>query len=227
MGMVQSGSVSDTTLYASLERDFILKEGNVAKYSILYYARFRDDIILIVDSPIDTIRELLREMREKARPFVITLDAISRHGFQMLDVEACVTRDSGLSFRLYKKPSSIWKPLSPESLHPKSVHVHWPLAQCDRILRRHTNAKEEVASVSHFKTLYSRLFGIPIAEKHKSFRPQQVSSWIVLPYNVCLVGVRLSQVVSSLSVPIGLSFSRVRLAWSLNSKHLVHRLRRP
>ena len=181
---------------------------------------------MMVNSTLDDTRVLLNTMKERAQPFVLTLDSVSKRGFQMLDVKACVTCDSSLSFRLYQKPSSIWKPLSPESLHPHSIHTHWPLAQCNRIMRRHTNAEEGRACVSRFKALYSQMFGIPFAEKHKSFRPQQVSSWIVLPYNVCLVGVRLGQVVSSLSVPTGLSFSRVRLAWSLNSKHLVHRLRR-
>ena len=174
----------------------------------------------------DDIRLLLEGMKRQALPFVLTLDSVSSCGFQMLDVDACVTDDRSLSFRLYQKPSSIWRPLSPESQHPHSIHLHWPIAQCRRIMKRHTSTKEGEEAVRRFKALYSHAFGRPIAERHKNSRPKLASSWIVLPYHVCLVAVRLSQVVSSLVVPVSLSFDRVRLSWSLCGKHLVHRLRR-
>ena len=229
MGMVPSGSISDAVLYASLEKDFILESSFRKRYSILFYARFRDDILIATNADLDTNRELLSKIRAEASPFIITLDSVSREGFQMLDVQGSLLSSGVLTFSLFQKDSSIWKPLSPDSLHPLSIHVHWPQAQCKRIAKRYSCPKKGTIAVERFKEKYKRLFGVPMLDlrkRHKTFSPVSHKTWLVLPYHKSLVSGRLSKVVSSLSVPDGLSCDKVGLSWALNSKHLVHRLRR-
>ena len=102
MGMIPAGSISDSVLYTNLERDYILKSSARRKFLICFYARFPDDIILIIGADLDSVRVLLDEMRFHARPFVVTLDSVSKKGFQMLHVEATVTNDR-LSFVCFKK----------------------------------------------------------------------------------------------------------------------------
>ena len=46
------------------------------------------------------------------------------------------SRHSTLDYRLYVKPTSVWKPLSPLSSHASCVHSSWPQSQCVRIRRR-------------------------------------------------------------------------------------------
>ena len=232
MGMIPSGSISDATLFSCLERDYILKPSVRSEFQILFYARFRDDILIFVNSDLDRIRVLLDEIRSHAKPFNVTLDAISKRGFQMLDLDVRLTPcfDHFLcSFRLFVKPTSIWKPLSPESLHPSSIHKHWPRAQCERIRKRFSCKAEGETAVAKLKALYFDSFGITVADKQKPHLPKSPissSSWMVMPYHLCLVMSHFGQVVSSLVVPQCLSFDRVRLSWKLNSPHLIHRLRR-
>ena len=230
MGMIPSGFISDAALYALLEKDFILKTSTRKNYRILFYARFRDDIIMICDAQAEDIRELLDTSRTKAHPFKLKLESISSHGFQMLDVSvtlSCKESEAhySCSFDLFTKPTSIWKPLSPESNHPLNVHLHWPLAQCQRIRSKFSCKNAGEAAVQEFKTRYESSFGIKIAERHKFLSPKLPTSWIVFTYSLCLAKARLSSLVSKCFVPPGLGFCRLRLSWRLGGKHLIHLLR--
>ena len=130
------------------------------------------------------------------------------------------------TFQLYTKASSTWQPLSPDSCHPRSIHAHWPFAQCTRILSRFSCPVEGNLAVESFKARFFNSFQVRIREPEK--KPQissGPSSWVVLPYNVCFVLGKLSRVVSSLVFPSCFPFCRVRLSWSLGGQHVVHLLR--
>ena len=130
-------------------------------------------------------------------------------------------------FSLFTKPSSIWRPLSPDSNHPKSIHDHWPLAQCNRIMGKFSCPTEGRRAVEAFKSLYFSHFGVPIKEQRcKPDLPDRPSSWIVLPYNLCLVLGGITRAVMSLVFPDGFCVDRARLSWRLGGKHLVQMLRR-
>ena len=83
-------------------------------------------------------------------------------------------------------------------------------------------------AVGKFRDLYFNSFGITFADfagERKSRLPKlDRTSWLVLPYNLCLVKAGISRVVSSLGVDSLLGY-RVGLSWSLGGKHLVHLLR--
>ena len=227
MGMICSGHIADAVLHNSLEKNFILKTGTRRKFGIVFYARFKDDILLIVKSHFDDVRFLIDQMRAKAAPFVLKVESSSKQGCQMLDLD--VSRVSGprndlLSFSLFTKPSNIWQPLSPESSHPFSVHKFWPLAQCKRIYSKHSDIAEGVRAVDSFKAKYFDLFGVDITSRTGPKPPKVPISWLVLPVTFCFGG-RLSKTVSSVSVPSGFDLEKVRLSWELGNKHLMHLLR--
>ena len=188
--------------------------------------------MLISHAPLDDLRSLINDMRDAAHPFVLKLESVSKHGCQMLDVNVdfCfpVLGDVGHRvFSLFTKPSSIWQPLSPESLHPSSIHLHWPRAQCKRIGSKFSCAVEGNRALEAFKARYYNSFQVHIAEHtSKPDLPCAATSWIVVPYNVCLLLGGLARGVSSFVFPDGFSFRRARLSWSLGSKHLIHLLRR-
>ena len=208
-----------------------MKPSITSDYSILFYARFRDDILLVVNANLDVTRDLINRMKREASPFVLTIDSVSKHGFQMLDVEGTLRVDGLLEFSLFQKTTSIWKPLSPESVHPPSIHMHWPLAQCRRIFRRFSDPRKGRAAVDLFRGKYKASFGVELKvlhlqrAGHKSLQPKHKTSWLVLPFHRCLSR-KVGHAVASLSVPRSMPFEKVGLAWSLNSRHLAHRLRR-
>ena len=88
MGMQPSGNIADSAFYSMAERNFILLTSTRRKYGILYYGRFKDDIVIIFkDIGLDCIRECLEEFKLKAGFFRITIDSFSRYGCQMLDLD--------------------------------------------------------------------------------------------------------------------------------------------
>ena len=168
-------------------------------------------------------------MKKHAAPFVLKLESISRSGCQMLDLDVSTVRGCGgyrsCVFRLFVKPTNIWRPLSPESQHPASIHKHWPAAQAKRIFSRFSNAGEGMAAVNNFKAFYKRSFGAAICDEYLPKRPKQVTAWLVLPYSLCLVLGGLPKIVRSFCVPSSFCFDKVGLSWSLGGKHLIHLLR--
>ena len=156
MGMIPSGSVSDAVLYATLEKDFILKTSTRRDFGILYHARYKDDILIMAQFSFSSLQSLINEIRSRAFPFVIAVDSVSRSNCQMLDLDLSLSScrvgggRSKVLFRLYTKPSSIWQPLSPESSHHLGVHKFWPAAECNSIHSRFSDPKEGDLSVSRF-----------------------------------------------------------------------------
>ena len=87
MGMTPSGSISDAVLHSTMEKNFFLKVSTRRRYGIVFYARFKDDILVIVQSPFDEVIKLIDEMRVHATPFKLVVDSVSKSNCQMLDLD--------------------------------------------------------------------------------------------------------------------------------------------
>lgn len=206
----------------------ILRPDNRRKFRVYFYCRFRDDILLLAFGHVATNRELLECMRYHAKPFVLKLESGSKQGCQMLDLNVGVSKGltfDSVFFRLYVKETSIWKPVSQGSIHPINIHTHWPRAQMQPILARFTSEEEGKQAVQRFKQTYFDSFRIPVSKSNLPKRPKQNTSWIVLPYNLCLVP-GLTRLVSTFVVPLGFFCCKIGLSWKLSGKHLIHLLRR-
>ena len=231
MGMLASGHVADAAFYEMVERPFILRTSTRKEFSLLFYARFKDDGLLIFDAQdgIQRIADFMDRIHEVSKCFTVKLESISRIGCQMLDVFVSCSDFLRPHFRLYTKPSIIWQPLSPESAHHISIHRHWPLAQCCRIRSRFSSAAEGDAEVLSFiKSFYEATGVLLVEEQQKStkIKPKNASSWLVLPFNFVLSNSTFARAISDLRVPEELPFINVRVSWSLGSQHLMHLLRR-
>ena len=228
MGMAASGHIADSVFYFMAEKDFILEQTTRDSYGLVFYARFKDDIFLIFDTPEDSlygIRRFVENFKRRSGPFLIQIDSISKHGCQMLDLFV----SSGCStpkFSLFKKESSIWRPLSLESCHTPTVHVHWPINQCMRVRERFSDSTAAGIAVEDFRRAYQlEMGGVDICEmKRPRDKLVELCSWLVLPYDFIIGPSRVQQVLNRIKVPSG-ALKRVRISWSLANKHLMHLLR--
>ena len=134
---------------------------------------------------------------------------------------------SSLDFCLFTKPSSIWKPLSPESMHAAFVHQHWPAAQCSRIQRRFSSSSEGTKAVSEFKSKLFNISGVAVGSMTKELKPFCCTSWLVLPFDFALVKSGVASAVSSVVVPniVKHTIGKIRVSWALGNKRLMHLLR--
>ena len=127
---------------------------------------------------------------------------------------------------LFSKPSSIWQRLFFESCHPLSIHMHWPISQCNRITERFSCSKGALLAVSQFKTAYKKANGgIEVCEKRPVSKPKQTTSWMVLPFDFSIGYSRVQRTIGSIRVPSMAPFDVVKVSWSLANKHLMHLVR--
>ena len=215
-----------------VEKVFILLPRVRRKYGILHYYRFKDDGIIVFDgkSSSDLRFEFFAAFRAFVDPFAVKVDSFSSHEFQMLDVlfwkgERFLSTSS-LDSCLFTKPSSIWMPLSVESMHPVFVHRHWPLSQCKRISKRFTNQSDGEAAVCAFKNRVFPSSGVHVGEGAKSpeHSNKTITSWLVLPFHFAISHV--AGAVNAVKVPTSIAaFGKVQVSWSLGNKRLMHLLR--
>ena len=230
MGMSASGDVADASFYTLAEKPFILQPSTRRRYRILFYARFKDDGFMIVDPDdgVCALRDMLEDFKTHAAPFRIKLESISKTSCQMLDLSFTKGDGGRLDYSLYKKQTSIWQPLSSESMHSYSIHKHWPLAQCKRIRGRFSRKADGESAVQSFKREMFSVCGKNIEEIVCPNRLKQTASWMVLPYCFELGSLQIQRFLSSVKVPKELTdlFGSVKVSWRLGSKHLIHLLRR-
>ena len=232
MGMSVAGDVADLAFYAAAERRLMLIASIRRQHDVKLYARFKDDGLIVLKRNRVSNFDLFSLFKEKASFFKLTCDSISSHEFNMLDVsffKGSLYREAGhLDYKLYTKPTQIWRPLSVLSCHHPSVHLSWPQSQVKRICRRFSCAIEAKKEVSKFERKYKESNGVDVPRASYHRRPKQafVKSWIILPFRGPWGWFRSSSL-SCLSVPAGLGhlFQGVGIAWKNGNKHMIHKVR--
>ena len=146
-----------------------------------------------------------------------------------MDLELCprITEDGLYQFevRPYKKPPSVWRPLSQISRHHPSVHRAWSKAYIARLQRHSTAWSSFVFARDNFLTqLRQRCVGHPGGEPvHRRNRDlkhvKKSVSYVVLPFHPLWSGITsvlasFDDSLRSRQLPI------VRIAWSLGGSHL-------
>ena len=138
MGSLASGELSDTTIYHLVGKPFTLDPRVQREFGVAHYGRFRDDgIICFLNTTSNTRLRFVQRMQDLAVDYELTAEVADTDNIEMLDVSFFRGRmfdDHGvLDYRLFSKPSSVWRPLSQLSGHPSRVHQFWPRLQLRRI----------------------------------------------------------------------------------------------
>ena len=140
MGLCCSGEVADLVFYSTVEEPFVLRPDIQREYGIVYYGRFRDDILCISSQP-DRLHEMLQRMQALSRCFDLTIDCIDPLRTIMLDLSLWFCARGGnaaVEYAVHVKPTSVWVPLCDSSAHPPHVHINWPKGYESRLRRRCT-----------------------------------------------------------------------------------------
>ena len=109
------------------------------------------------------------------------------------------------------QPSSIWQPLSCESCHHSSIHMHWPISQCNRIKEKFSSAADGLRAAEEFAEAYSVASGgVKICTRQPRLACDGPISWFVIPFDFVLGNSRVQQLVNTLRVPYSIgAFQRV------------------
>ena len=130
MGQRHSSSISDLALFTLGERSLLSAEGRT-KFSVLLYARYRDDVLAMFNS-FTGARGFLQAFKDKLQGEYVLESETSLEGFPFLDLY--VYRDgSSIRWAPYTKPTARHVPLNMTSAHPPTVHRAWPINEMARL----------------------------------------------------------------------------------------------
>ncbi|CAK0830507.1 unnamed protein product, partial [Prorocentrum cordatum] len=95
MGLCSSSEVSDLVFYSTVEKPFVLRSDIKREYGIVFYGRYRDDIMCISSKP-DLLHEMLQRMQALSRCFDLTIGCIYplRTIMWDLSLRCCVRGDN-------------------------------------------------------------------------------------------------------------------------------------
>ena len=156
---------------------------------VLFYARFKDDGIIVFDAsfPVSRRRAFFQEFCRRSAEFKVEASSVSRTCVQMLDLEifkgARFSSSGRLDYRLFTKQTNIWQPLDVVSSHPKAV-MHWPRAQLQRIVRRFTNAADAGKAIQKYRAMLNS-YGVPVPVNLIRSRTatDKGRCWLVFPFH--------------------------------------------
>jgi hypothetical protein len=154
MGMRHSGSVSDASFLELVELQ-LLTANSRTQHGIELYARYRDDILVVLSDP-QCCSPFVKQLVSLAAPlYVVERESFSLVGSQMLDLfvfkHLCGDGVHRLRCSPFVKPSARHIPLTPASCHAPSCHRAWPIAEVSRMHSRSFNYR-------HFRAFQDRWF---------------------------------------------------------------------
>ena len=195
MGLNYAGELADLALCILCEPCALTMHPRAFRSrSLMYYRRFKDDVLVIFDESA-TWKGWLKTLIRNALPYVIKAEAVSSTSLSFLDVTVHLHNDassSRISTAPYSKPSASKIPLAVDSGHAPNVHFAWPRSEIKRIRRQCGTA----AMFEHHRSLMRSTFvraGAPTVYIDSIFEERWPSStdiqrkvvipiWLVVPY---------------------------------------------
>ena len=130
MGLEMSGDVCDVAFYDMVERGFVDSSEFRSVYRVLFYVRFRDDILVILGGTPDTRKAFSDEMKTRSSFFKLKIESISPSSAVMLDLHISkgsqYERTGRLDVGMHFKDTNQGSALSSKSMHLPSTHMSWP-----------------------------------------------------------------------------------------------------
>ena len=241
MGLTFAGDLADTTFLDLVEQSWLLTDAVRTHYNLVCYYRFKDDGFFVINCSRKKRLEFANKLRQKAGCFKVKFEAVSNEEMAVLDVEfykGCRWHHSGiLDHRLFSKTTSQWTPLQPSSFHNPSIHKSWPLAQIERIRKKHSNNAEAKLAIQAFKDRYEHATGVtfpsvttpaPRTNENTGCLPR-----FTLPFRAEWLEAGIRSIAESAWYESGVTkhaanpeFPGLQVSWMLSQHHLLDQIRK-
>ena len=204
--------------------------------SVVLYVRFMDDGLILGCGPRGTQIKFFETLRQAANGiFRIIVESVSEQECTFLDLR--VHKGQGfkktglLDIEIFKKPTSLARPLRPSSYHMPCVHTSWPRALMYRSQRLCSSPKEAEADMARMKLIWDQ-YGIMVYDALPIPRaPKVVFGRLVLPYHSSLAKVRCGRVLRRHAQGLALAAGEdpkasLQISWKLGYPRLMTKLQR-
>ena len=237
MGMICVGEICDADMLKA-EKETVLQESFRQKFELRLYVRFKDDILMIIRGDTDDRQLALEHLRNHGKNYILEVESVTTLSAAVendlsvpyLDIDLVpIQRSDGMvcfNVRPYKKPTSLWTPLSHSSAHNPSVHRAWPAAYINR-LRSHSTNPTDAYDFSE-KFLHQLRVACPghpgihrPKDTRKTVKQPTPTNYLVLPYRTTWSGSGIDTVLKKFdSILAKKGLPIVRCSWSLGGQHL-------
>jgi hypothetical protein len=239
MGLLPSGDISDACLTHMGERPSVLNQQFREHFGLIFYFRFKDDLLFAIDNPdTDERTRCIEAFRGFANFFKIEIEAVATvqryhdegRSIPFLDVALYPVPIANGNYLLhvkpYSKPTSLWTPLNYTSNHNPAVHRMWPFGYLQR-LRDHCS---DDSIYEETKTAFLRKLRIfapghpgsypkPGVSRHRG--PQSPTCYCVIPYHPMWYASPLNSICAEMDSILKANNSpRIRISWRLGGSHL-------
>ena len=239
MGLLCSGELCDSTFYKTVEEQIL---GNLDRWGVIGYFRFRDDILVIIDSPYTTRLDFVYSLKAKSTVWQLKVEAVSRSEVCFLDM--CIFKGERwhttkcLDVTIYHKETAQKQILATHSLHPPHTHLSWPRSLIHRIFTLCNTRTYQFEELSRLKRMLADRCGMehvllvfdpPLrrAPKLACHDSRRVASRLIIPYHreweIGSIHSTLQRILSRYSETLHQEFNAsvtISIAHTLQQRHL-------
>jgi len=233
MGLTCSPEVANTSFARLVEKH--ISRPLRARSSVVWYGRFMDDIRVLGAGPRGSQAVFLAELRARAgQTFKIVVESVSEERMALLDLMLIKGREFQRSGRLdievYRKATSLARPLGYTSFHPQGVHKSWPLSLLKRSRKLFTCKSTAKVDVDLLLKGWAS-YGTHCYDAPPVPRPlTPVVGRLVVPFHSSLANARFSRILKRherlIAMKLGLGDGRLQVSWRLGYPRLSTRLQR-
>ena len=116
-----SGDLCDMTMHNTVEHNFIDNDGARSSFKMLEYARYKDDIFVIIDRDVAAVRRLASASSARSTVWRLSLESVSSSSVDFVDLHISRGCRWGatrcLDIEVHYKPSTQKVYLSATSFH--------------------------------------------------------------------------------------------------------------
>jgi hypothetical protein len=195
MGLIHSSDLLDLAFFGMVEDGFINNVNVQRRLGILWYGRYRDDILIVGSGSFSQRARLVEILRIKSVIWKLEVEQISFSQVSYLDLLISkgprFFATNLLDTEVYHKPSSLKRPLHYSSYHAFDCHTSWPRAMLQRassLCNTASGMKREREHLhnflrSYFEQEYLDLLFEPkeLTQKRPS-RTTDITKYLILPF---------------------------------------------
>ena len=161
MGLLCSGELCDSAFYKTVEESIL---PNLHRWGVLGYFRFRDDILVIIDSPLPTLMNFVSTLKARSTVWKLKVESLSQSEVCFLDLRIFKGErwhaTKCLDVTIHHKETAQKQILATHSLHPPHTHLSWPKSLVHRIFALCNTRKYQIDEVSRLKRMLADRCGI-------------------------------------------------------------------
>ena len=239
MGLLCSGELCDSTFYKTVEEQIL---GNLDRWGVIGYFRFRDDILVIIDSPYSTRLDFVYSLKAKSTVWKLKVETVSKSEVCFLDMRIFKgdrwRATKCLDVTIHHKDTAQKQILATHSLHPPHTHLSWPRSLVHRIFTLCNTRTYQIEELSRLKRMLadrcgmehvSLVFDPPLrrAPKLACHDKRRVASRLIIPYHreweIGSIHSTLQRILSRYSEQLSQEFNAsvtISIAHTLQQRHL-------